>query len=58
MCMRFDCNPQIIFEELTKSFWAQLLPKHTCTGNLVNATPPTILPSIFLNLETGAFVKF
>ena len=58
MCTRFDCNPQIIFEELkTKSFLAKLLLKHTRTGNLVNATPPTILPSIFLNLE-GSFVKF
>ena len=31
----------------TQSILAQLLPKHTETGYLVNTTPPTILPEAF-----------
>ena len=49
-CLMFSCNPQIIFVTIstvrTLSFWSL---KHLDTGNLVNATPPTILPGYFIN---------
>ena len=53
MCMRFVCNPQIIFchffcsFDFYSQFLAQFLQKHIDTGYPVNAIPPTILAESF-----------
>ena len=57
MCMRFDCNPQIIFVtflqfelSLNLVIFCSTLLKHIDTWYLLNATSPTNLPLSFSNL--------
>ena len=62
MCMRFGCNPHIIFvtffTDLTYSFFGWTSTKaYRHSSNRAIATPPTILFRSFLKL-CGCFVSW